>query len=90
MKNSNNNALVAHKTNNKFVISLCQCTDGDSSELFVLMLADSEYNACLKVLNQYCPSSIKNLDSIKIIDDEVYYYDSLSGVEYTLSGANNA
>lgn len=90
MEISNNNVLVEHKTNNKFVISLCQCTDDDSSELFVLMVADSEHNACLKVLKQYCPNSVNNLDNIKIIDDEIYYYDRLSGVEYTLSGATNA
>lgn len=87
---ANNNALVEHKANSKFVISLCQCTDDDSGELFVLMIADSEHNACLKVLKQYCPNSVNNLDNIKIIDDEIYYYDRLSGVEYTLSGATNA
>ena len=90
MKTSNNNALVEHKNSNKFIISLCQCTDDDSGELFVLMSADSEYNACLKVLKQYCPNSINNLDSVKIIGDSIYYYDRLSGVEYTLSGATNA
>ena len=88
--NANNNVLVEHKANNKFVISLCQCTDDDSGELFVLMSADSEYNACLKVLKQYCPSSVNNLNSVKIIDDGLYYYDRLTGVEYTLSVANNA
>ena len=90
MKHFNKPALVEQKANNKFVISLCQCTDDDSSDLLVLMLADSEYNACLKVLKQYCPNSTNNLDNIKNIDGEIYYYDRLSGIEYTLNGVTNA
>ena len=89
MKASNSNALVGRKTDNKFIVSLCQCTDDDSSELFVLMLADSEHNACLKVLKQYCPNSTNNMGNIKTIDGEMYYYDSLSGIEYTLSVLSN-
>ena len=84
MKTSNSNALVGRKTDNKFIVSLCQCTNDDSSELFVLMLADSEHNACLKVLKQYCPNSANNMGNIRIIDDEMHYYDSLSSIEYTL------
>ena len=90
MKTSNSNALAERKTNNKFIMSLCQCTDDDSSELFVLMLADSEQNACLKVLKQYCPNSANNTNSIKIIDNEMHYYDRLSSIEYTLSVIPNA
>ena len=90
MQHFNNSALAEHKVNNKFVISLCQCTDDDSGELLVLMLADSDYNACLKVLKQYCPNSANNLDNIKNIDGSIYYYDRLSGIEYTLSGVTNA
>ena len=84
MKTSNSNALVGRQTDNKFIVSLCQCTNDDSSELFVLMLADSEHNACLKVLKQYCPNSANNMGNIRIIDDEMHYYDSLSSIEYTL------
>ena len=84
MKTSNSNALVGRKTDNKFIVSLCQCTNDDSSELFALMLADSEHNACLKVLKQYCPNSANNMGNIRIIDDEMHYYDSLSSIEYTL------
>ena len=86
----NSNALAERKTNNKFIVSLCQCTDDDSSELFILMLADSEQNACLKVLKQYCPTSANNTNSIKIIDNEMHYYDRLSSIEYTLSVISNA
>ena len=80
----------AGKADDKFVVSLCQCTDEDSSELFVLMLADSEHNACLKVLKQYCPNSANNLDNIKIVNNEMYYYDNLSSIEYTLNVISNA
>ena len=90
MQHFNNSALAEHKAVNEFIISLCQCTDDDSGELLVLMLADSDYNACLKVLKQYCPNSANNLNSIKNIDGEIYYYDRLSGIEYTLSGVTNA
>ena len=90
MKTSNSNALVGRKADNKFVVSLCHCTDDDSSELFVLMLADSGHNACLKVLKQYCPNSTNNLDSIRNIDGEMYYYDRLSSIEYTLNVISNA
>ena len=85
MKTSNSNALVERKVDKKFLVSLCHCTDDDSSELFVLMSADNEHNACLKVLKQYCPNSANNINNIKTINGEMYYYDSLSGIEYTLS-----
>ena len=90
MKTSNSSALVERKVDSKFIVSLCQCTDDDSSELFVLMLADSEHNACLKVLKQYCQNSANNMNNIKTFDGEMYYYDSLSGIEYALNVITNA
>lgn len=89
MKTSNSIALVGRKADNKFIVRLWQCTDDDSSELFILMLADSEHNACIKVLKQYCPNSTNNITRIKNIDGEMYYYDRPSGIEYTLSALSN-
>lgn len=74
---------------NKFTISLCQITEDDSMETAHTVFAKDLQEACLRLLNHYNKDSIISTNKIKYIDDVMYYYDSVDGIEYELQSHSN-